>query len=377
MKKVLIFTASTGGGHNEAASCLEKEFIKHGFMAKKRDALLEVNRKLESVIFHSYKILIDKFPKVYGNLYDISNKRKPNRIMTDLFLKVSKKKIHDIILEEKPDLIISTHCFVIGVIGYLKEEGLIDIPFISVVTDFEAHQTYINKNVDAYIVSSDHIKESLVRDGISKNKIFSYGIPIKNEFLNKINTKPIKERTFQILLMAGSLGHKNMKKVLKGIVSINDNHRIVVVCGNNKKLKESIQKKYAYLIQRKKIILYGFTRNIPAIMESSDIIITKPGGLTVSEAIAKKLPIVVPYYIPGHEKENLDFLIKNGLAIHVDGIDKLKELIESIMKDPKKLDNMKKNMEKACNGFCPDNIVYLGENLIEDFNYGMVFNNGF
>ena len=177
--------------------------------------------------------------------------------------------------------------------------------------------------------------------------------------------------------MAGSLGHKDMKKVLKGITNINDNYRIVVVCGNNEKLRESIQKDYANLIQRQKIILYGFTRNIPDIMESSDIIITKPGGLTVSEAIAKKLPIVVPYYIPGHEKENLDFLIKSGLAIYVDGIDNLKELIKSIMRDPKKLDDIKKNMEKACNGFCPDNIVYLGENLIEDFNYGMVFSNGF
>ncbi|WP_042678859.1 MGDG synthase family glycosyltransferase [Anaerosalibacter massiliensis] len=377
MKKVLIFTSSIGGGHNEAASCLEKEFVKHGFIAKKRDALWEVNRKLESVIFHSYKILIDKFPKVYGNLYDISNKRKTNKLMTELVLKISKNKIYNIILEEKPDLIISTHCFVIGAIGYLKEEGLIDIPFISVVTDFQAHQTYINKNVDAYIVSSDHIKESLARHGISRDKIFSYGIPIKNEFLNRTDKKPIKKKAFQILLMAGSLGHKDMKKVLKGITNINDNYRIVVVCGNNEKLRESIQKDYANLIQRQKIILYGFTRNIPDIMESSDIIITKPGGLTVSEAIAKKLPIVVPYYIPGHEKENLDFLIKSGLAIYVDGIDNLKELIKSIMRDPKKLDNIKKNMEKACNGFCPDNIVYLGENLIEDFNYGMVFSNGF
>lgn len=377
MKKVLIFTASIGGGHNEAASCLEREFVKHGFIAKKRDALWEVNRKLESVIFHSYKILIDKFPKVYGNLYDISNKRKTNKLMTELVLKFSKNKIYNIILEEKPDLIISTHCFVIGVIGYLKEEGLIDIPFISVVTDFEAHLTYINKNVDAYIVSSDHIKESLARHGISRDKIFSYGIPIKNEFLNRTNTKPIKKKAFQILLMAGSLGHKDMKKVLKGITNKNDNYRIVVVCGNNEKLRESIQKDYANLIQREKIILYGFTRNIPDIMESSDIIITKPGGLTVSEAIAKKLPIVVPYYIPGHEKENLDFLIKSGLAIYVDGIDNLKELIKSIMKNPKKLDDIKKNMEKACDGFCPDNIVYLGENLIEDFNYGMVFSNGF
>lgn len=377
MKKVLIFTASIGGGHNEAASCLEKEFVKHGFIVKKSDALLEINKSLDSFISHSYKILIDKFPKIYGNLYDISNKKKTNKLITGLFSKISKNKIYNIILEEKPDLIISTHCFVVGVIGSLKENGVIDIPFISVVTDYEAHQTYINKNVDAYIVSNDNIAKILVKQGISEDKIFPYGIPIKTKFLHNHKTISIKKRPFQILLMAGSLGHKDMEKVLKSIIYMEGNYRIVIVCGRNKDLKTSIQNNYYNLIRDNKIILYGFTNDIPNIMENSDIIITKPGGLTISEAIAKKLPMIIPYYIPGHEKENLDFLVKNGLAIYVDKIGHIKGLIEFIMKNPEELESIKENMDKMFNKFCPDNIVYLGEFLIEDSSYGKVFSNGF
>ncbi|MBW4828269.1 MAG: glycosyltransferase [Clostridiaceae bacterium] len=377
MKKVLIFTASMGGGHNEAASCLENQFSEHGFIVKKSDVLLEINKSLDIFISHSYKFLIDKFPKVYGNLYEISNKKKTNKLITGLLLKIFKDKIYNIILEEKPDLIISTHCFTVGLIGYLKKNGLIDIPFISIVTDYEAHQIYINKNVDAYIVSNNDIAETLIGQGIPEDKIFPYGIPIKTEFLSRQTLDPIKEKPFQILLMAGSLGHKSMEKVLKRVVSMEGNYRVVVVCGKNKELKKSIQSKYYNLIKCDKIILYGFTNDIPNIMENSDIIITKPGGLTVSEAIAKKLPMIIPYYIPGHEKENLDFLVKNGLAIYVDKIDNIKKLLEFVMENPKELDDIKKNMEKLSNSFRPNNVVYLGEDLIENYGCKVAVGNGF
>lgn len=377
MKKVLIFTASMGGGHNEAASCLENQFSEHGFIVKKSDVLLEINKSLDIFISHSYKFLIDKFPKVYGNLYEISNKKKTNKLITGLLLKIFKDKIYNIILEEKPDLIISTHCFTVGLIGYLKKNGLIDIPFISIVTDYEAHQIYINKNVDAYIVSNNDIAETLIGQGIPEDKIFPYGIPIKTEFLSRQTLDPIKEKPFQILLMAGSLGHKSMEKVLKRVVSMEGNYRVVVVCGKNKELKKSIQSKYYNLIKCNKIILYGFTNDIPNIMENSDIIITKPGGLTVSEAIAKKLPMIIPYYIPGHEKENLDFLVKNGLAIYVDKIDNIKKLLEFVMENPKELDDIKKNMEKLSNSFRPNNVVYLGEDLIENYGCKVAVGNGF
>ena len=368
MKKVLIFTASIGGGHNEAASCLEKEFNKHGFIVKKVDALSEINKTLDAVIIGSFKVLVSSFPKLYGSLYNISNKERSSKLITHSLLRISKEKIYDIIAQEKPDLIISTHAFMVSVVGCLKENRLIDIPFISVVTDYEAHKTYIDKNVDAYISGSDYTSRTLVKQGISKDKIFSYGIPVKEEFLKNFKQISLKPSSFQILLMAGSLGLSGMKKVLKNIADIEGNYNIVVVCGNNKKLERTIEKEYAELIKSNKVSLYGFTNNIPVIMEDSDIIITKPGGLTISEAMAKGLPMIIPYYIPGQEKENLDFLIKEGLAMYVSEIDSIKELIESIMNDPKTLDIMKKNMEEMYNKSCLDNIIYLSENLIEDCN---------
>ncbi|WP_353093070.1 glycosyltransferase [Tissierella praeacuta] len=371
MKKVLIFTASIGGGHNEAASCLEKEFKKHGFIVKKLDALLEINKTLDAFIIGSCKVLVNNFPKLYGSLYSISNKEKSNKLITHSFSRISREKIYDIILRENPDLIISTHAFMVGVIGSLKERGLINIPFISIVTDYEAHRTYIDKNVDAYIAGSDYTSRTLMKQGISRDKIYSYGIPIKEEFLRRFKPIHLKSTSFQILLMAGSLGLKGMKKVLRNIVQMEGDYNIVTICGKNRKLQASIEKEYMELIESNKLTVYGFTNNIPFIMENSDIIITKPGGLTISESIAKQLPIIIPYYIPGQEKENLEFLLREGLAIYVPEVDSIKGLLESIMKEPEILNIMKKNMEERYNKSCLDNIIYLSENLIENCNYRM------
>lgn len=376
MKKVLIFSASIGGGHNEAASSLEKEFINHGFVVKKLDALKEINKVLDILILASCKILMNNFPKLYGNLYDISNKDKANKLLTSVFSNISKEKIYNIILEEKPDLIVGTHCLVVSVVGYLKENGFIDIPFVSIVTDYDAHKTYVNDYVDAYITGSNYTNETLEKQGIPKSKTFSYGIPIKAEFLKKSNPSS-NNKGFQILLMGGSLGLKGMKKVLRNIVNIRASYNIVVVCGNDKELRLFIEREYSEQIKSKKITLYGFTMDIPKIMENSDVIITKPGGLTVSEAIAKKLPMIIPYYIPGQEKENLDFLVKEGAAIYVYDIDCIKEMVEYIMDNPRILDEIKSNMEKMNIEFCTDDIVCLSESLMEEYNYEVGYRCGY
>lgn len=364
MKKVLIFTASTGGGHNEAAFCLENEFIKHGYLVQRVDAFLEVNKAFDTILINSHKVLVSKFPKLYGNLYDMSNSEKSSKLIINPLLMISKEKIYNIIAEERPDLIISTHVLLVNIIGHLKEKRLIDIPFVSVVTDYEAHGTYIDKNVDAYIAGCEYTSETLIKQGVPKEKVFSYGIPIKKEFVGRLSSVSTVPRPFQILMMAGSLGLKGMRETLDHLIHIDGSYNITVVCGQNKRLKNSIERKYSELIRSKKIILYGFTNNIPFIMENSDIIITKPGGLTISEAIAKNLPMIVPFYIPGQEKENLDFLLKNGLAIYVSKMDSIKDLIESIMRNPDVLDNIKDRMRNFNHESCLDNVICLSEELI-------------
>ena len=371
MKRVLIFTASTGGGHNQAAKSLENEFKSYGYEVIKLDVLKETSKILDALISDGYRILATSLPKMYGGLYKLSDKKRVNRRVTRLITKIQYNKIYHLIMENKPDLIIGTHPFIVNVIGYMKANELIRIPFISIVTDYQAHQTYVNSYVDAYITASYYTSQSLINRGVPEHKIYPYGIPIRRAFLEKgndsNNISHCLNSRLTVLLMGGSMGLKSMKKVLDNLV-INENAiRIIVVCGNNNILKYEIEKNYKDRFVSKEIIVYGFTKEIPQLMDISDVIITKPGGLTVSEAIAKNVPMIIPYFIPGQEEENADFLTKCKVAIRVDDIKGINDIIDYIIEHPEVLDKMKEKMKEISNTYSIDNIVKLSDKLIKQY----------
>ncbi|MTI48686.1 MGDG synthase family glycosyltransferase [Sporosalibacterium faouarense] len=376
MSKVLIFTASTGGGHNQAASALEKEFNHKGYETIKVDMLKETSKMLDLLIADGYKVLATKLPKIYGGLYKLSDSQRINNRITKFFNKLAYTQISNIINSINPDLIIGTHPFIVDVVGNLKAKSIINIPFISIVTDYEAHQTYVNTNVDAYITGSEHTMKGLISKGILKSKIYPFGIPIRREFLDKkSNYNDFYDRNFQVLVMGGSLGVKSMKKVLKSLNKCTHDLKIIVVCGKDEVLRKSLEKSFKNNIEGKEYIIYGFTKEVAKLMDSSDIIITKPGGLTVSESMVKSIPMVIPYLIPGQEEENAEFLVREGVAVKVDHIREIRYVIDNLINNPKKLDGMRREMKRITKKYSIDNIINLSENLINEYQYkwGMAY----
>ncbi|RKD22355.1 processive 1,2-diacylglycerol beta-glucosyltransferase [Caminicella sporogenes DSM 14501] len=370
MRKILIFTASTGGGHNQAAASLEELLKSNGYSVVKLDALKETNKLLDSFISDGYRILVKKFPKTYRELYKLSDRRKVNFKITRIITKFLRNKIYQIIQKHNPEVIIATHPFLVNVIGELKEEGKICIPFISVVTDYKIHQTYVHSSVDAYITGSYYTKLSMMERGIPKEKIYHYGIPIRKEFfVSSIDKKKNKKDDFTILLMCGSIGLKAMEKVLKRLVKSKNRIKIIAVCGNDVDLRIRIEQKYMDKYEDKEIIVYGFTNKIPELMDISDIIISKPGGLTVSESIAKNIPMVIPYVIPGQEEENADFLVHTGAGIRVKKIKEITDVIDNLIENPSLLREMKKNIKKLSKTYSMESIVEIVNKLIEENKY--------
>ena len=363
MKKVLIFTASTGGGHNQAASSLVEEFKNNGYEAFKVDMLKETSSVLNTLITDGYKVLANKMPKVYGGLYKLSDFEKINTHITSPITKVVCGEINKIIQRHNPDLIIGTHPFIVDIVGKLKREKIIDIPFISIVTDFEAHQTYINKYVDAYITGSEYTCESLANRGISRAILYPYGIPVKRVFLENNKEKRQKD-IFQILLMGGSMGVKSMNKVFKNLLESSNNFKLVIVCGNDGDLKKSLESFIANNPINKQIKLYGFTDKIAELMDESDIIITKPGGLTVTESIIKNIPMIIPYLIPGQEEENADFLVKSGVAIKTSDKKEIKYIVDYLIENPNKLKDMRDKMKELSKKYSIESIIELADKLI-------------
>ena len=294
MPTVLILSASTGNGHNQAANSLKNELEAFGYTVHITDPLREEGKMLDTLIEEGYELLASKMPKFYGKMYKISDYNKLINKGVGNFLKITlRKTIFNLIQQYRPDLVISTHPFYVSVVSYLKAEGKIDLPYIAVVTDYMAHRFYVSKYVDAYIVGSSYTKDTLIEKGAVAENIYIYGIPIRKEFSQPRQTP--KDNTFTLLIMGGSMGLSYMKKCLKKLLYNTHEFRIFVVCGNNVKLKNELEAKFSGLRNGKEIIIFGFCPNIPELMDQSDVIITKPGGLTATEAINKKIPILIPF----------------------------------------------------------------------------------
>ncbi len=365
MGKIMIITASTGGGHNQVAMTLEAGLEEHGHEAKRVDFIKEENRMLEIIVEEGYEILAGRFPKLYGELYKITNRVNLDGPLAKRIIRAEKRRTLEMIQEEKPDLIIGTHPFAVKLIGTLKKNKRIETPFISIVTDFEAHQAYIDANVDAYVTGSRHTRAGLIRKGIESEKIYPLGIPIKSDFLKETRRPSLHPEAFTVLLMGGSMGLRGIKKVLLRLLAMNEAMFIYAVCGNNQELKNRLTEKNAQAIANGRLKVMGFVDNISELMDDADVIVTKPGGLTVSESIAKHLPMIIPFFIPGQEEENADFLALRGAAVKIEKEDDIADVVESMINDESVLKNMRANMDIINMGDSIEGVIALAEDLLK------------
>src|SRR6056297_23931 len=344
---------------------LESGFRERGHETELVDFIKEENKILEILVEEGYEILAGRFPKLYGELYKITNRESLDGPFTKLFIRAESRRTWEIIRDKKPDLIIGTHPFAVKLIGAIKNSNKIETPFISIVTDFEAHQTYVDSKVDAYVTGSRHTRAGLIKKGIASEKIYPLGIPIKSEFLKDSEHPPLHPGKFTVLLMGGSMGLRGIKKVLSRLTAMDENLFIHAVCGNNRELKNRLREKHADAIAAGKLNVMGFVDNISELMDDADVIITKPGGLTVSESIAKNLPMIIPFFIPGQEEENADFLALREAAVKIEKEEDLESIIKSMINDPGVLEGMRSNMERINMGDSIEGVIALAGKLLE------------
>ncbi|HCW54299.1 MAG TPA: UDP-N-acetylglucosamine--LPS N-acetylglucosamine transferase [Clostridium sp.] len=366
MKKVLILTISTGQGHNQAATSVSESFKKSGYQFIRHDFLARNSKFLNNIIVIGYELMASKFPKIYGWFYDFTNKPMVNNLLDIPFI-IPKRKVAKLVNEINPDVIVGTHALSTRIVSNLKKEGL-DIPYILTVTDFKAHYTYISNYVDAYITGSNYTKNSLIEKNIPSDKIYPIGIPIDKKFyVNVTHADELKDdEYFNLLLMSGSFGLDTIFIVMKELLKNKHKLRITVVCGKNNHLKK-ILTDYCNnnTFVNKKIHILGFTKDIPYLMDYSDVIVSKPGGLTVTESIVKNIPLIIPFSIPGQENENIDFLTSEGYSIKIDNIQDLNLKIDDLIENPEKLKSIKSRIKTLADTYSLDKIVDIAENLIK------------
>lgn len=333
--KVLIMSVKAGYGHHSTAKAMIDCLAERGIDSEMLDVFDYINSGLCETIDGAYLFSTKNFPEFYGKAYNMLDKRiepfKPLSLM-DMISRLVSYKLRDYITEYKPDVIIGTHSFACAVMTYMKKKGAVTCATIGVVTDFTVHPFWESTDMDYYVTADSLLNHQMKKKGISEDKILPFGIPINKKFINRTPTVQARlqlgipnKRT--ILLMMGSMGFGNIEKQLEAITAMDIDMQVLCVCGRNEKMKKEIEKHENW---RSRIKTYGFVDNVELMMDAADIIITKPGGLTTSELLAKRLPAIIMNPIPGQEERNMQFLVNNGAAIAVSDVFGLDEALYEI-----------------------------------------------
>ena len=368
MKKVIIFYASYGGGHLNAAKSIQ-ECITNNYKdinVELIDCMKYVNITIEKITTAAYREMAKKAPWAWGRIYADSQKG-PLAHISSRSNKIMAIKLLKLLREKNPDLIISTHPFGSQMCSYLKRKQKITSKIATIMTDFAPHDQWLvgNEYTDYYFVAHNKMKQYLISKNIDENKIFDTGIPISNRFLLNYNKNDIlSELKFTpnkktVLFFGGGefgLGKTKTVEIFECFVKLFPDIQIIAVAGKNEKMKTAFSKIVELEKRNDSIRVLEFTNKVPEFMSISDLVVTKPGGLTTSESLASKLPMVIINPIPGQEEENAQFLEENGIAIWIKKYDNPYEKLQNLFSDPTLLPTMKKNTEKLSKKYSTQNI---------------------
>lgn len=359
--KILIFYASYGGGHLNAAKsikeCLESDFEDNEI--ELIDCMKYVNKAVEKVTTDAYKGLAKKAPWVWGKIYSDSQKG-PLAHLSSRSNKIMAIKLLRLLRKELPDLIISTHPFSSQMCSYLKRKGKIQAKIATVMTDFAPHDQWLigHDYTDYFFVANERMKYSLIEKGIDAQKIFVTGIPLSKRFSQKydrheiLNNYNLEEGKRNILFFGGGefgIGKSKTFNIFEALIKNFENIQIIAIAGKNEKMKTKFEEIVETLNANKRVKVLGFTNQVPELMNISDLVVTKPGGMTTTESLACNLPIIIINPIPGQEEENAEFLENKGVGVWIKNEAEVFPKLNEILTNSEKLNEMKKNTIKLGN----------------------------
>ncbi|MDI6780746.1 MAG: glycosyltransferase [bacterium] len=377
MKKILVLTVLAGMGHVRAAEAI-CEGIRHVSPESTvwlKDPLEEEPKK-QRFINNIYVFMARHMPHLWGFFY---NSRLISGAYSPIRWYITKKYaalIAQNIKEFQPEVIVSTHPFLAAAVGTLKkhaqhsstgkgEKGL-NIPLISVATDFHVHSFGINKQVDIFVVPCEEMAVHLKKKGVPAEKIAVKGIPVNLKFFVPIEADAVKEQKEQlgfdkdkpiILILFGGFGIGPVLDLLEAFRDVKKSFQLAIIIGKDKKLKEKAKAITQNFNCRVRV--FGFIDNMQEFMSIADILITKPGGMSVSEALVKRIPLCLMQAIKGQEEWNARVLVAAGAAVYPKHTTDIPETVCKLLTDKEKYSSMKKAAEMLEKMNCTENISML------------------
>ena len=329
MKKALVIYATAGAGHRKAA-----EAIYEGLQslpdvdAVLVDSLDHTSRFYKYSYSNVYTFLITKVPFLWGFMFQLLDV--PFLLPFVRFARRMRNSLHGAALnkylkQEQFDYIFSTHFFPNEVAAHLKRKGAIKSEIICVVTDYDVHSIWLSDGIDKYAVASEWTRKKIMSLGVEEDNILVTGIPTLSKFSSYSDISELKQKlgvkdgVFTVLVATGSFGFGPIEEIIQHLPDF----QVVVVCGHNKELYSRLSKQEKELVK-----ICGLVDNMDELMAVADVMITKPGGLSISEALVSGLPLIFFSAIPGQETNNVNVLKEHGIGISGCAVSEMADILK-------------------------------------------------
>ena len=338
--RVLIATVAAGAGHVQAAAALEEAWrsLRPRDLIQRLDVLDFTPRLYRKVYIESYVKIVEHAPELWAHVFKKTDnpalvrklsrfRRASTQLTTNKFVKQLKTF--------KPEAVLCTHYMPLEIMGRLREKVRRNNPplTVSIVTDFEAHALWMEPGVDLYCVAAEETKARLVARGACPDDVVVTGIPVSSRFAIEPKVAEVRKRMglrddlAVLLVLGGGFGMGPLEQILAQLNKVEYTVQVLVVCGRNEELRRELA------VQERKhpTHVFGFVTNMEELMAVADLVITKPGGLTSSEALAMGKPLFVLNPIPGQEAANSDFLLEHGAAAKANRVEDLPFRLQKLL----------------------------------------------
>lgn len=349
---VLILSSCTGEGHNAAAKAVTKKLREKGHEAVMLDMFSLAGERTARIVGGAYVKIAKNIPGFFGALYKLGGKISHSGGHSPVYWANSLMAGNlSLYLAEHPvDLIVTTHLFPAETLTYMKRKGMLAVKTVAIATDYTCIPFWEETDCDYYVIASHELTGQYVSRGIPRKKLLAFGIPVNDAFSRPSRRKELRKRLGigesqpVYLIMSGSMGFGRLQIFTYELLKrLERDEQIFILCGSNKKLRRTLKRQCS---GNSRVHIVGYTEHVADYMDMADVIFTKPGGLTSTEAAARRLPIVHTAPIPGCETENMEFFTARGMSVSSRRIQGQIEAGRHLMQDEGLHEHMRRMQEK-------------------------------
>ena len=382
--KILILSCNTGEGHNSCAKALQIAMQRRGITCEIQDTLALVSEGLSQRVGDAYLFSTrgSLFEFVYKFGGFVSNNMDTWQSLVYGANRLYAKKLYDYIKTNHFDVVVCVHLFPAEAITALKRNMHLYIPSYFIMTDYTCIPFLQETDLNYYIIPHEHLIEEFVEKGLPREKIVPIGIPVdekkfstrlpkpkaRTQIIQSMSNSNLRSEGHWYLVMSGSMGFGNVEQLIAQLLQdIRPEDSIICVCGRNESLLHSLQEQFS---EQRQLSLLGFTNQVSILMDASDVVFTKPGGITSTEAIVKNIPLIHTHPIPGLENHNAHFFHLHGMSYFTTDVQHQVAIAKRLCEDTHYRKRMLRNQRANANPHSSDDVINLiRENTPQPTNY--------